>query len=98
MIRIMKRIVALSLAAVLLLPVASCSTSSAESTSTEVLSSAIVTDLSRWCFSWPSLYDKAKEQFPSAELVYVEGADHYCQSVGREDVKQGSLEFIQKNI
>ena len=49
-------------------------------------------------FSWPSLYAEAIEKFPSAELVYVEGADHYFQSVGREDVKQGSLEFIQNNI
>jgi hypothetical protein len=48
--------------------------------------------------TWPSLYDKAQEQFPSAELVYVEGADHGFMSVGREDVKQGSLEFIQNNI
>ena len=49
-------------------------------------------------YSWPSLYAKAQEDFPSAELVYVEGADHSFQTVGREDVKQGSLEFIQKNI
>jgi dienelactone hydrolase len=48
--------------------------------------------------TWPSLYDKAQEQFPSAELVYVEGADHGFMSVGREDVKQGSIEFIQNNI
>ncbi len=49
-------------------------------------------------FSWPSLYAEAQEKFPSAELIYVEGADHSFQSVGREDVKQGSLEFIQNNI
>ena len=48
--------------------------------------------------AWPSLYDKAQEQFPSAELIYVEGADHGFMTVGREDVKQGSLEFIQNNI
>ena len=48
--------------------------------------------------TWPSLYDKAQEQFPSAELIYVEGADHGFMTVGREDVKQGSLEFIQNNI
>ena len=48
--------------------------------------------------SWPSLYDKAQEQFPSAELIYVEGADHGFMSVGREDVKQKSLEFIKNNI
>ena len=47
-------------------------------------------------YTWPSLYEKAQAQFPSAELVYVEGADHSFQSVGREDVKEGSLEFIQK--
>ena len=49
-------------------------------------------------FSWPSLYAEAQEKFPSAELIYVEGADHSFQSVGREDVKQGSLEFIQNNL
>ena len=49
-------------------------------------------------YTWPSLYAKAQEQFPSAELIYVEGADHAFMSVGREDVKQGSLEFIQNNI
>ncbi|MBR3341708.1 MAG: alpha/beta fold hydrolase [Clostridiales bacterium] len=48
--------------------------------------------------AWPSLYDKAQEQFPSAELIYVEGADHGFMSVGREDVKQGSIEFIKNNI
>ena len=48
--------------------------------------------------SWPSLYDKAQEQFPSAELIYVEGADHGFMSVGREDVKQKSLDFVKNNI
>lgn len=48
--------------------------------------------------TWPSLYDKAQEQFPSAELIYVEGADHGFMSVGREDVKQKSLDFVKNNI
>ena len=49
-------------------------------------------------YIWPSLYAKAQEEFPSAEIVSIEGADHSFQSVGREEVKQRSLEFIQDNI
>lgn len=48
--------------------------------------------------TFPSLYDKAQEQFPSAELIHVEGANHGFMSVGREDVKQKSLEFVMNNI
>lgn len=46
----------------------------------------------------PEHFERAKNTYPSCELVRIEGANHDFQVKGRDELIKGTTEFIKKNI
>lgn len=49
-------------------------------------------------FGKPEFFEKAKTTFSSAEIRYIDGADHYFNGTGREEMIQETIDFIKNNM
>ena len=49
-------------------------------------------------FGNPDIFEKAKTTYSSAEIRYVDGADHYFNGTGREEMSLGTIDFIKNNM
>lgn len=49
-------------------------------------------------FGKPELFEKAKTTYSSAEIRYIDGADHYFNGTGREEMIRGTIDFIKNNM
>lgn len=46
----------------------------------------------------PEFFEKAKTTYSSAEIRYIDGADHYFNGTGREEMIRGTIDFIKNNM
>ena len=46
----------------------------------------------------PEFFEKAKTIYSSAEIRYIDGADHYFNGTGREEMIRGTIDFIKNNM
>ena len=49
-------------------------------------------------FGKPEIFEKAKTTYSSAEIRYIDGADHYFNGTGREEMIRGTIDFIKNNM
>ena len=49
-------------------------------------------------FGKPEFFEKAKTTYSSAEIRYIDGADHYFNGTGREEMIRGTIDFIKNNM
>ncbi len=49
-------------------------------------------------FGKSELFEKAKTTYSSAEIRYIDGADHYFNGTGREEMIRGTIDFIKNNM
>ena len=49
-------------------------------------------------FGKPEIFEKAKTTYSSAEIRYIDGADHYFNGIGREEMIRGTIDFIKNNM
>lgn len=49
-------------------------------------------------FAKPEFFEKAKTTYSSAEIRYIDGADHYFNGTGREEMIRGTIDFIKNNM
>lgn len=48
--------------------------------------------------SYPEYYSRAVDAFPAAELVSVEGADHFFQGEAGDEMMADALAFIESHF
>ena len=49
-------------------------------------------------FGKPEIFEKAETTYSSAEIRYIDGADHYFNGTGREEMILGTIDFIKNNM